>query len=61
MVEDSKARIVEEMMDEGHVYRLEVGNRGVMCFSCGEVGHMAGSCPSNAWSKNRKNGFNGKE
>ena len=29
--------------------------------SCGEVGHMAGSCPRNAWSKNRKNGFKGEE
>ena len=57
--EDSKARVVEEMTDEGQVYRLEGGNKGGRCFSCGEVGHMAGFCPRNAWSKNRKNGFNG--
>ena len=25
------------------------------------MGHMAGSCPTNAWSKNGKNGFKGKE
>ena len=57
--EDSKARVVEEMMDEGQVYRLEGGNKGGRCCSCGEVGHMAGFCPRNAWSKNRKNGFKG--
>ena len=45
------------MTDEGQVYRLEGGNKGGRCFSCGEVGHIAGSCPRNAWSKNRKNGF----
>ena len=44
---------------EGQVYRLEGVNKGGRCFSCGEVGHMVGSCPRNAWSKNRKNGFNG--
>ena len=38
---------MEEMTDEGQVYR------------CGEVGHMSGFCPRNAWSKNRKNGFKG--
>ena len=59
MGEDSKARVVEEMTDEGQVYRLEVGNKGGRCFSCVEVGHMAGFCPRNAWSKNRKNGFKG--
>ena len=58
---DSKASIVEEMMDKRQVYRLEGGNKGGRCFSCGEVGHMAGSCPRNAWSKNGENGFNGKE
>ena len=47
------------MTDEGQVYRLEGGNKGGWCFLCGEVGHMAGSCPRNAWSKNRKNGFKG--
>ena len=26
--EDSKAMVVEEMTDEGHVYRLEGGNKG---------------------------------
>ena len=57
--EDSKARVVGEMTDEGQVYRLEGGNKGGRCFSCGEVGHMAGFCPRNAWSKNRKNGFKG--
>ena len=57
--EDSKARVVEEMTDERQVYRLEGGNKGGRCFSCGEVGHMAGFCPRNAWSKNRKNGFKG--
>ena len=31
--EDSKARIVEEMMDEGQVYRLEGGHKGGRCFS----------------------------
>ena len=61
MGEDSIARIVEEMTDKGQVYRLEEGNKGGRCFSCGEVGHMAGSCPRNAWSKNRKKGFKGKE
>ena len=50
VVEDSKARVVEEMTDEGQVYRLEGGNKG------GEVGHMSGSCPRNAWSKNRVQG-----
>ena len=59
--EDSKARIVEEMTDEGQVYRLEGGHKGGRCFSCGEVGHMAGSCPRNAWSKNGKKGFKGNE
>ena len=53
VVEDSKARVVEEMTDEGQ------GNKGGRCLSCGEVGHMAGFCPRNAWSKNRKNGFKG--
>ena len=57
--EDSKARVVEEMTDEGQVYRLEGGNKGVRCFSCGEMGHMVGSCPRNACSKNRKYGFKG--
>ena len=59
--EDSKARIVEEMTDEGQVYRLEGGHKGGMCFSCGEMGHMAGFCPRNAWSKNGKRGFKGNE
>ena len=59
--EDSKARIVEEMMEEGQVYRLEGGNKGGRCFSCGEVGHMTGSCLTNAWSKNMKNGRKEKE
>ena len=57
--EDSKARIVEEMTDEGQVYRLEGGHKGGRCFSCGEVGHRAGSCPRNAWSKNGKKGVKG--
>ena len=57
---DSKARVVEEMTDEGQVYRLERENKGGVCFLCGEVGHMAGSCPRNAWSKNGKNGLKGK-
>ena len=35
---DTKARIAEEMTEEGK------------CFSCGEVGHTAGSCPRSAWS-----------
>ena len=39
---------------------LEGGNKGGMCFSCVELGYM-GYCPRNAWSKNRKNGFKGKE
>ena len=56
---DSKARVVEEMTDEGEVYKLEGGNKGVRYFSCGEVSHMAGLCSRNAWSKNRKNGFKG--
>ena len=55
MGEDSKAWIVEEITDGGHVYRLEGGNNGGWCFSCGEAGHMAGSCSRNAWSKNGKN------
>ena len=59
--EDSKARIVEKMAEEGQVYRLEGGNKGGRCFSCGKAGHMAGSCPRNAWSKNGNNWFNGKE
>ena len=37
------------------------GDKGGRCFSCGEVRHIAGSCHRNAWSKNGKNGFNGKE
>ena len=45
--------------DEGQVYRLEGGNKGGRCFSCGEVGHMAGFYPRNAWSKNMNNGFKG--
>ena len=57
--EDSKARVVEEMTAEGQVYRFEGGNKGGRCFLCEEVGHMAGFCPRNAWSKNRKNGFKG--
>ena len=40
--EDSKARVVEEMTDEEQVYRLEGGNKGGRCFSCGEVCHMGG-------------------
>ena len=40
--EDSKARIVEEMTEEGQVYRLEGGNKVGRCFSCGEVSHMTG-------------------
>ena len=59
--EDSRAMVVEEMTDEGQVYMLEGGNKWGRCFSCGEVGHMAGSCPRNAWRKYRKNEFKGKE
>ena len=33
---DPKARIVEEMTEEGHVYRLEGRNKGGRCFSCGK-------------------------
>ena len=40
---------------------LERGNKGGGCFSCGQVGHMAGYCLRNAWSKYGKNWFNGKE
>ena len=58
---DSNARVVEEMTDEGQVYSLEGGNKGGMCFSCGEVGHVAGFCPRNAWSKNMKNGVKAEE
>ena len=58
---DSKTRIVDEMTEDGLEFKLEGGNKGGKCFSCGEVGHMAGSCPGNAWSRNGKNGFNGKE
>ena len=47
--EDSNAWIVEEMTEEGQVYRLEGGNKGGRYFSCGEVGHMAGSCTRNAF------------
>ena len=54
-----KAIVVEEMTDEGQVYGLGGENKGRICFSCGEVGHMAGTCPRNAWSKNRKNWFKG--
>ena len=57
--QDSKARVVEEMTDKGQVYWLEGGNKGGRCFLCEEVGHMAGFCPRNAWSKNRKHGFKG--
>ena len=49
------------LTDEGQVYRLERGNKGGTCISCGEVGHMVRSCPRNAWSKKRKNEFKGKE
>ena len=31
------------MTKEGQVFRLAGGNKGWKCFSCGEVGHMAGS------------------
>ena len=58
---DSKSRIVKEMTEEGQLFRLEGGNKEGKCFSCGEVGHMAGSCPRNAWSRNSKNEFKGKE
>ena len=54
--EDSKARVVEEMTDEGQVYRLEGGNKGGRCFSYGEVGHMVGSCPRNALRRTGKMG-----
>ena len=57
--DDSKAMGVEEMTDEGQVYKLEGGNKRGWCFSCGNVGHMAEFCARNAWSKNRKNGFKG--
>ena len=30
------------MTDEGQVYRLDGGNKGGRCFSCGEVGHIVG-------------------
>ena len=46
---------MEVMTEEGQVFLLEGGNKGSKCFLCGEVGHMAGSCPRNAWSKNGEN------
>ena len=52
---------MEERTEEGQVLRLEGGNIWGVCISCGEVGHVAGSCPRHAWSENRKNGFWGKE
>ena len=55
--EDSKTHSVEQMTEDEQVYMLEGGNKGGMCFLCGEVGLMAGSCPRNSWSKNGKNGF----
>ena len=55
------ARIVKEMTEEGQVIRLEGGNKGGRCFiSGGEVGHMSGSCPKNAWSKSIQNRIRGK-
>ena len=48
--------------DDGRGTSIQVGGwkyRGKMFFSCGEVSHMAGFCPRNAWSKNRKNEFKG--
>ena len=59
--EYSKVRIVEEMTEDGQVYMLERGNKGGRCFMYGEVGHRAGSCPRNAWSKNGNNWFEGEE
>ena len=38
---DSKERIVEEMTEEGHVFRLE-GGRGKVHFSFGEVATWQG-------------------
>ena len=58
---DSKARIVEEMTEEWHVIRLDGGNKGGELFSCVEVGHMAGSCPRNACSRNGDVRFKGKK
>ena len=45
---------MEEMTAEGKVLRLEGENKEGKCFSCGEVGHMAGACPRNAWRSTEK-------
>ena len=42
------------MTDEGQVYRLERGKKR-------EDDLCVEKCPRNAWSKNGKNGFKGKE
>ena len=58
---DSKARIVEDMTEEGQVYRLEGRNKGGSCFSCGEVGYMAGLVPGMHGIRTGKMGARGKE
>ena len=40
--EDSKAMVVEEMTDEGQVYRLERGNKGGRCFRVEKWGTWRG-------------------
>ena len=53
-VGDSRARIVENMIEEGQVFKLDGGHKGGKWFSCGEVGHIPWSCSRSARGKTGK-------